>query len=70
LKLQYEEPLSNFAFNSNLRRYTQVKGSLGFCCVGYGLPDVARHHIQRISNPRVLNYLTPYDVAINICPAL
>jgi hypothetical protein len=26
LKLQYDETLSNFAFNFNLRRYTEVVG--------------------------------------------
>jgi len=35
-----------------------------------GLVDIARHVIQRILNPRVLNQLTSYDVASNICQAL
>jgi hypothetical protein len=30
LKLQYDEPPSNFAFNSNLRRYTSARATLLF----------------------------------------
>jgi len=31
---------------------------------------IARHGMQRMVNPRFLNYVAPYDVASNICQAL
>jgi len=32
-----------------------------------GLPDIARHVIQRVLNPRFLSYIATYDVASITC---
>ena len=34
------------------------------------LPHIAPHVNQRVSNPRVFNYISSYDVASNMCQAL
>jgi len=68
LKLKCDEPLSNFAFKFNLRRYSMTGHALirlrsfepavepARCCS-------PRHHIQCALNPRVLNSTASYDVA-------
>ena len=33
------------------------------------MPNLARHVVQRILNPRVLNEMASYDAASNICQA-
>ena len=40
LKLKYDEPISNFAFKFNLRRYTEVVMGYTFLAAGTSVPDL------------------------------
>ena len=52
MKLKYDEPLSNFAFNSKLRRYTQAMKARGdvdefdYDDEGEAMSDELKHEIE------------------------
>ena len=56
LKLKYDNLLSSFAFNIELRLYTMVdRGDV----VTVGQVDIPRHATQRTLNPRLLSQMEP-----------
>jgi hypothetical protein len=72
LKLQYDEPLSNFAFNVNLRRYNEGNNWRNIAVVepGQGLADIARHDKACHYSQETRFGNAVGDVASNVCQAL
>jgi len=73
LKLKYEEPVSNFAFNFNLRPYMMEMGQTNEISLAIeiasrqGLACIARHVIDTQVKPSTS--MSCHVVASNICQA-
>jgi hypothetical protein len=74
LKLKYGQPLTNFAFNCNLRSYGVGVPEIAdhiLTAWAVGLICVARHVINRNLPPLFLSQMASYDEAsIFICKVL
>ena len=72
LKLKYDELLSSFAFNFNLRRYTTVPGTAtrtanGVTCIGYtDLPSRCAGQASTLFGNNVSNFLLSMGRACRI----
>ena len=55
MKLKHDNPLSNFAFNVNLRHYSKGMGEQVLMNSGQGLTNDSRHVIYCDLDPRFLS---------------